>query len=86
MFFRPRLYSIPTEKALFDYFEKNARYLESEQIYTCGGVCSDDPCTLFQKLIKVWKEDIENYKQESIEEALNFLNGNDSRIYIKNID
>lgn len=69
MFFRPRLYSIPNERALWEYFEKNARYLPAEQTYVCAGVCSDDTARLFQKLKEEWKKDIEVHKEELIQDA-----------------
>ena len=81
--FRPRLYSIPDEKALWEYFEKNARYLPSEQVYSCAGVCSDDTARLFQKLKEEWKKDIEERKQEDVEESLRLLNGEDGSEFLR---
>jgi hypothetical protein len=73
MAFRPRLFSIPSERALWRYFEKNARYLENEQIYTIAGIYSDDTATLYKKLIDAWKEDREFHKEEIIAETMSSL-------------
>ena len=76
MAFRPRLYSIPNENALWKYFEKNAGYLQNEQIYTVAGIYSDDTATLYKKLLIAWKEDREFHKQELVAETLSALSGN----------
>lgn len=73
MAFRPRLYSIPNERALWKYFEKNAGYLQNEQIYTVAGIYSDDTATLYKKLLEAWKEDLEFHKLELVAETLSTL-------------
>lgn len=73
MAFRPRLYSIPNERALWKYFEKNAGYLQNEQVYVVAGIYSDDTATLYKKLVAAWKEDREFHKKELVAETLTAL-------------
>jgi len=84
MAFKPRLFSIPNEKELWKYFEKNARYLEDNEIYSVAGIYSDDTATLFKKLKNAWIEDIESHKDEILAENLSILNG-DYNISVEDI-
>jgi len=79
--FRPRLFSIPNERALWKYFEKNAAYLENEQIYIVAGIYSDDTATLYKKLIDAWKEDCEFHKEEIVAETMSSLGGEYVSVY-----
>ena len=58
--FRNKLSQIKTEKKLFEYFSKNARYVEDQQSYYCAGIYSDDTRKLFQKLKVEWIKDKKN--------------------------
>jgi hypothetical protein len=60
---RPRLHDIPDEKALFKFFEKNARY-RGDNGYSIAGIYGDDTDILFKKLKKAWKADVKQHKEE----------------------
>ena len=74
MSFRPRLYSIPDEKSLWNYFSKNAKFLENKNVYTIAGIYAADTAILYNKLIEEWKNDIEVRKDEIVEDTLKVLN------------
>ena len=63
--FRNRLWNIPDEKSLFDFFEKNARYIE-DGFYSCAGIYSNDTKELFSRLKEEWRVD----KKDRAKEAL----------------
>ena len=64
--YRPRLWHIKTEKALWKYFENNAGYNESTQAYQCAGIVSDDTRQLWLKLVEAWKEDKKTYIKDRL--------------------
>ena len=63
--FRSRLWNIPDEKALFEFFEKNARYAEGG-IYYCAGVYSNDTKELFSRLKEEWRVDRKDRAKEAL--------------------
>jgi len=63
--FRSRLWNIPDEKALFEFLEKNARYV-AIGVYYCAGIYSNDTKDLFSKLKEEWRVD----KKDRAKEAL----------------
>jgi len=73
MSYRPRLFSIPNERALWRYFEKSAGYLENERVYTIAGIYSEDTSSLYRKLVEAWKEDCIIRKEEVVAQTLSSL-------------
>jgi len=54
--FRNSLWNIPDEKALFEFFEENARYVDSG-VYYCAGIYGNDTKDLFSRLKEEWRVD-----------------------------
>jgi hypothetical protein len=74
--FRPRLYGIKSEKALFKYFEKHAGS-DGNGVYHCAGIIAHGTDVLFQLLKEEWKKDVATHKLEvkraTIHEAKSLL-------------